>query len=336
MANIHGHRPRRGSLGYSPRKRARKMVPRITAWRKTEEPKLLDYPGYKAGMTHAYKIDDRPHALSRGKEILVPTTVIETPPVYVFGIRGYKQTPHGLKAVGEIWSEPAAHLERKLVLPKTKKKKKKQKKKKKEVDLSKADDIRLLICTQPHIVKLKKKPELMECGVGGTSIESKLEFAMGILGKEVTIDQVFNEGDFIDVISVSKAKGVQGVVKRWGVKIQNRKTNDARRHVGCIGPWTPHKTMWRVPFSGQMGNHSRTLLNKRVLKIGSAEEEDATPNGGFLNYGTLTSSYVLVKGSVAGPAKRLVRMRHAIRPPRHLPPGRPVITHVSLSSKQGG
>ena len=329
MVNISGHRPRRGSLGYSPRKRARKLVPRITAWRPTEETKLLDYPGYKAGMTHAYKIDDRPHALSRGREILVPATVIETPPVYVFGVRGYKKTQHGLKVIGEIWGEPPLHLERKLVLPK------KKKKKKKEADLSAADDIRLLVCTQPHLIKLKKKCEIMECGVGGTDAQSKLEFATSVLGKEVTVEQVFGEGDFIDVISVSKGRGTQGPVKRWGIKIQNRKTNDAQRHVGSIGPWKPHKTMWKVPFSGQMGSHSRTLLNKRLLKISSVADEDITPHGGFLNYGVLRTSYILVKGSVAGPSKRLVRMRHAIRPPRHLPPGKPVITHVSVSSKQG-
>ncbi|MBU7026847.1 MAG: 50S ribosomal protein L3 [Theionarchaea archaeon] len=330
MPNLRFHRPRRGSLGYSPRKRAQKMVPRVTAWRPIEETKLLDYPGYKAGMTHAYKIDDRPHALSRGKEVLVPATVIETPPVYIFGVRGYRRTPHGLEAIGEIWGDAPSHLEKKLVLSK-----KKKKKKKKKVDLSGADEIRLLVCTQPHLIKLKKKCEIMECGVGGKDVQSKLEFALNVLGKEITITDVFEEGDVIDVISVSKGKGTQGVIKRWGVKIQNRKTNDAQRHVGSIGPWKPHKTMWRVPFSGQMGNHSRTLLNKRLLKIDSADNEDITPNGGFLNYGVLRSSYVLIKGSVAGPTKRLVRMRHAIRPPRHLPPGKPVITHVSVSSKQG-
>ncbi|MGD2247996.1 MAG: 50S ribosomal protein L3 [Candidatus Methanofastidiosia archaeon] len=333
MANIKRHRPRRGSLGYSPRKRARDLVPRIKAWKDTDEPKLLDYPGYKAGMTHAYKIDDRPHALSKGKEIMVPTTVIETPPIHVWGVRGYKRTIHGLQTLGEIWDNNHPYLDRKLVLPKNKKKKKK--KKGKDVNLSKADDIRVLICTQPHLIKLKKTPDIMECGIGGETSEAKLEFALNILGKDLTIEQVFGEGDFIDVVSISKGKGTQGPVKRWGIKIQDRKTNDARRHVGCIGPWTPHKTMWRVPYSGQTGYHTRTIINKRLLKISSAQEDDATPAGGFLRYGVLRTSYVLVKGSVAGPAKRIVRMRHAVRPPRHLPPGKPVITHVSLSSKQG-
>jgi large subunit ribosomal protein L3 len=231
--------------------------------------------------------------------------------------------------MGETWENAHPYLKKKLVLPKEKKEKKK------EVDLSQADDIRLLVCTQPHLIKLKKKPEIMECGVGGKDTQSKLEFAMNVLGKDVTVSDVLTEGAFIDVISVTKGKGTQGVVKRWGVKIQDRKTNDARRHVGSIGPWKPHKTMWRVPFSGQMGYHTRTLINKRLLKIGSAQEDDVTPAGGFLNYGMLQASYVLVKGSVAGPAKRLVRMRHAIRPPRHVPPGKPIITHVSVSSKQG-
>lgn len=327
MANIKRHRPRRGSLGYSPRKRAKDMVPRIKAWKEIDTPKLLDYPGYKAGMTHAYKIDDRPHALSKGKEIMVPTTVIETPPIHIWGVRGYKDTIHGLQAMGEIWDNSYPYLERKLVLPK--------KKKKQDVDLSQADDIRILICTQPHLITLKKKPDIMECGLGGKTSEAKLEYAMDILGKDLTVDQIFDEGDFIDVKSVSKGKGTQGPVKRWGIKIQDRKTNDARRHVGCIGPWTPHKTMWRVPFSGQTGYHTRTIINKRILKIGSAQEDDATPDGGFLRYGVLRTTYVLVKGSVAGPSKRIVRMRHAIRPPRHVPPGKPVITHISLSSQQG-
>jgi large subunit ribosomal protein L3 len=327
--NVHYHRPRRGSLGYSPRKRAHTLVPRITAWKPTNKVKLLDYPGYKAGMTHAYKIDDRPHVLSKGKEVLVPATVIETPPVYICGIRGYQNTDNGLKVMGEIWADPIPPMERTLVLPKEKKKKKK------ELDLSTADEIRLLICTQPQLIKLKKKGEIMECGIGGTDTGAKLEYASGLLGKEVTIDQVFGEGDFIDVISVSKGKGVQGVIKRWGVKIQDRKVDDARRHVGSIGPWKPHKTLWRVPFSGQMGGHRRTALNKRLLKIGDVAEEDITPHGGFLKYGNLNTSYVLIKGSVAGPTKRLVRMRHAIRPPRHIPPGKPEITHVSISSMQG-
>ncbi|MBU7015323.1 MAG: 50S ribosomal protein L3 [Theionarchaea archaeon] len=333
MTNFKHRRPRRGSLGYSPRKRAKKLVPRVSAWKDTGEAKLLDYPGYKAGMTHAYKIDDRPHALSKGKEVLVPATVIETPPVYVFGIRGYKKTSSGLQAIGEVWSDNGhSHLGKRLVLNK---KKGKSKSKKKKVDFSGADDIRLLVCTQPHLIHLKKNPDIMECGIGGKDTTSKLEFAEGVLGKEITVDQVFGEGDFVDVVSVTKGKGTQGVIKRWGVKIQDRKTDDARRHVGCIGPWKPHKTLWRVPFSGQMGNHTRTALNKRLLKMGSVQDDDVTPKGGFINYGILRTSYVLVKGSVAGPSKRIVRMRQAIRPPRHLPPGKPVITHVSLSSKQG-
>lgn len=320
-------RPRRGSLGYSPRKRARRQVPRITAWRKENRLKLLDYPGYKAGMTHVYGIEDSPHSLRKGKEVMYPTTVIETPPVYVFGVRGYRKTPHGLKAMGEVWGNTPPHLERMLIMPK---------KKKKNPDLSAADDIRLLVCTQPHLIHLKKKPDIMECGVGGADLTARLDFAMSILGKEVTVDQVFDEGDFIDVVSLSKGKGTQGVIKRWGVKIQDRKTDDARRHVGTLGPWTPHKTLWRVPFSGQMGYHTRTVLNQRVLKISSSSQEGITPEGGFLNYGVVRTTYVLVRGSVAGPAKRLVRMRQAIRPPQHAPHGRPELTYISLASKQGG
>ncbi|MFQ6087416.1 MAG: 50S ribosomal protein L3 [Candidatus Methanofastidiosia archaeon] len=319
------HRPRRGSLAYSPRKRAKSQTPKIKRWKKIAEARVLDFPGYKAGMTHILKIDDRPYVLSSGKEIFVPCTIVETPPVYVCAVRAYKRTQKGLKVLGEIWAEFPSDLERVLIPPK----------KKKKFKFEDVDDVRVVVCTQPRLIKLKKKPELLECGLGGENVEEKLKYSLSILSKEITINDVFKEGDYIDVSSVTKGKGFQGVVKRWGVKIQSRKTNDMRRHVGSIGPWSPHKVMWTVPFAGQMGYQSRTEINKRILKINEAKHADVTPNGGFLNYGILRSYYALIKGSIPGPSKRLVRMRGAIRPPKHLSREPPRLTYISKASKQG-
>ncbi|MCH2645109.1 MAG: 50S ribosomal protein L3, partial [Candidatus Poseidoniaceae archaeon] len=64
------------------------------------------------------------------------------------------------------------------------------------------------------------------------------------------------------------------------------------------------------------------------------EEHSITPSGGFLHYGEVNSDYILIKGSVPGPAKRLIRFRDAMRSNEE--PQRYVITYVSTRSKQGG
>ena len=62
------HHPKRGSKGYSPRKRAKSEIPRFKSWPKREgEPKIQGFAGYKAGMTHAFVVDYRPkHHLETG------------------------------------------------------------------------------------------------------------------------------------------------------------------------------------------------------------------------------------------------------------------------------
>ena len=61
-------RPRRGSLAYSPRKRAKSQVPKYKSWPEYEgEPKLQGFAGYKAGMTHIIMVDDRKTSPSAGR-----------------------------------------------------------------------------------------------------------------------------------------------------------------------------------------------------------------------------------------------------------------------------
>jgi large subunit ribosomal protein L3 len=60
-----------------------------------------------------------------------------------------------------------------------------------------------------------------------------------------------------------------------------------------------------------------------------------TPEGGFVNYGILRNDYVIIKGSIPGPVKRLVRMRPAIRPKNQSQGQAPEISYISLESKQG-
>ena len=156
------------------------------------------------------------------------------------------------------------------------------------------------------------------------------------LGDTITVE-LFNDAAYVDVVGTSKGKGFQGVVKRWGIRIQYGKAVRAGkgRHVGSIGPWTPSRTMWTVAQAGQMGYHKRTEFNKKILKIASADEVDQiNPDGGFVKYGLVKNDYVLVKGSLPGPSKRLVILRQPIRP-NNKSEDMPQINYISTKSKQG-
>jgi large subunit ribosomal protein L3 len=179
----------------------------------------------------------------------------------------------------------------------------------------------------------KKKREIMEMKMGGDAKED-LEYAKEVLGKTIRAKDVFKEGDFLDATSVTRGKGTQGPVKRWGVAILHGKAKRSSkgRHVGAISPWKPSKVSWRAPQLGQTGYQQRTEYNKRILKIGENGAE-ITPNGGFIKYGIVTNDYVLLKGSVPGPKKRLVRMNHSIR--AHPKLTMPEIVLISRKSQQG-
>ncbi len=325
------HRPRRGSLAYSPRKRASRIVPRIRAWPECSETRLLGFAGYKAGMTHVVIVDDRKNSPTYGEEIVIPVTVLETPPMKVAGVRVYRKTTYGLEIAGEVWSDNLdSQLARRLQLPK----KSGDAEKLKELDG--IAEVRVITYTQPYLITgvPKKVPDVMEYKVGG-DVESALDYAISKLGNEVKVGEVYSEGAIVDVLSITKGKGFQGPVKRWGVITLDAKHARSSKHrrVGCLGPWNPHHIRWTVPQAGQMGFHQRTEYNKRVIKIGENGEE-ITPVGGFPHYGVVRSNYMLIAGSVPGCVKRLVRVRDAIRPPKAQYDGVNLI-YVSTTSKQG-
>ncbi|WP_456468838.1 50S ribosomal protein L3 [Archaeoglobus sp.] len=327
------HRPRRGSLAFSPRKRAKSIVPRVRSWPECEKARMQGFAGYKAGMTHVVMIDDRKNSPTYGEEIVVPVTVIETPPMKVAAVRVYRKTQYGMQIAAEVWSDNLdVFLDRRLNLPK----------KAPDVDKLKAavengaSEVRVVTYTQPYLITgvPKKVPDVMEHKIGG-DVEEALEYAISKLGNEVAVSEVFEEGAMIDVISITKGKGFQGPVKRWGVITLDAKHARSSKHrrVGNLGPWNPHHVRWTVPQAGQMGFHQRTEYNKRLIKIGENGEE-ITPKGGFLHYGVIRTQYVLVTGSVPGSVKRLVRMRDAIRPPKAQFDGVNIV-YVSTASKQG-
>jgi large subunit ribosomal protein L3 len=250
----------------------------------------------------------------------------------VAAIRLYENTPYGLKTKGEVWSgKLEKELEKRLPIPK----KYDPKEAWKRMDKKNADDVRLLVYTQPKKVSgiPKKVPDLMEVRIGGGTIEEKLRYARGKLGKELKFKDFTDEGEMLDVASITKGKGFQGHIKRWGVKLLTRKNRKHRRMIGTLGPWHPSYVRSTVPQAGQMGYHQRTEYNKRVLKIGEKGEE-ITPNGGFVRYGDVRNEYVVLHGSIPGPTKRLVRFRDAVRF-HGIKVEKPEITYISTESKQG-
>jgi large subunit ribosomal protein L3 len=294
---------------------------------------MLGFMGYKAGMTHIHMIEDRPGAMTLGKETAHPATILDVPPILVFAIRAYTKDQYGLHTLTEAWmANPPKDFDRALVLPE--KFNTEDNLKKIQENIDNIAEFRLLAATQPRLAAVpKKKPDIMEIKVDGGSIPEQLEYAKGLLGKNVSITDVFKEGHYMDTIAVTKGKGFQGPVKRWGIKLLPRKSRKTKRGVAAIGPWKPARVLYTVPRAGQMGYHQRTEYNKRILKIG-VDGKDITPRGGFINYGEVKGTYIIVDGSLPGPAKRLVRLRAPMRPPKKVPDSPPNITYVSLESMQ--
>ncbi|MFX0068218.1 MAG: 50S ribosomal protein L3 [Promethearchaeota archaeon] len=329
------HRPKSGSLAYLPRGRAARHVGRVRNWPEHDgEPTILGFAGYKAGMTHVILVDERPESPYYGHELIRAVTVLDSPPLTVCGIKGYKRTQYGLKTLGEVWApELSSDLKRTLPVPK-------------EYDsdgaleklsenLNGFAEIRAIMHTQPRLAAVPtKRPAVFENMIGGGTIQDRFEYIKNLLGKEVKIRDILKEGNYVDVIAITKGKGFQGPVKRWGIKILPRKSRKTKRGVGAIGPWHPARVMYSVPRAGQMGYHQRVEVNKRILKIGE-DGKEISPAGGFLQYGIIKGPYVIIEGTLPGPVKRLIRLRYPIRTPTEVAEKPPEISIVSTSSKQG-
>ena len=325
----HGsHRPRRGSMGFWHRKRASRIYPRIKAWPEISKPIPVAFVGYKVGMTHVFRIEENKNSHLAGMEVFTPVTIVEVPPIKVLGIRLYKKTSDGYKALTDIIPEVNDKVARKIKNIKPSETKVEDA----EKLLDQVARIKLIIHTQPWLAGIRKKtPEVLEIPLGG-DVKSAWEYAKNVLGKEITIKDVFQEGEYIDVISVTKGKGFEGVVKRFGVKIYPRpyKTDKKARAVQSKGAWGMRKIFPTTPFPGQMGFHRRTELNKLILKI-SDNPNEINPKSGWPHYGIVRSTWIAIKGSVGGAIKRLIVLRKSIRNPEKILPVK--VTYVSLMNK---
>jgi large subunit ribosomal protein L3 len=116
------------------------------------------------------------------------------------------------------------------------------------------------------------------------------------VGDSVGIE-LFEDVRYVDVTAVSKGKGFQGVVKRWGFG-GGRRTHGSKFHrePGSTGQSTyPHKTFKNVKLPGRMGREQVTTLSQRLVRVDGEQK------------------LLLIQGSVPGVNKGLVLVRKAVK-----------------------
>ena len=333
--------PRHGSLGFLPRKRAKRQRGRVRSFPKddpTKAPHLTAFMGYKAGMTHILREANKPGSKLHQKEVVEAVTIIETPPIVIVGLVGYVETPRGLKALSTLWAQHLSEECKRRFYRNWVQSKKKAFTKyaaKFETNTAKVlqrikkycSVIRVLVHTQTQLLGLKqKKANIMEVQINGGSLTEKVDYAYKHFEQKVSVDQVFQQNEMIDTIGVCKGKGFNGVVRRWGVKLLPRKTHRGRRKVACIGSWHPSRVKFSVPRAGQLGYHHRTEVNKKIYRIGKGDdpkngstdqdvtEKQITPLGGFPHYGVIKNDFLMLKGAIVGTKKRVITLRKSLHP----------------------
>ncbi|MBR9701583.1 50S ribosomal protein L3 [Candidatus Pacearchaeota archaeon] len=306
--------PRKGSLQFWPRKRAAKFLPRVN-WNAINSGKnIKGFICYKAGMASAHVRDNTSDSMTKGKDMAIPVTILECPPMKIFSVRFYKNN----KVMSEVLSENLdKELKRKVKVPKKKGKsvddiidarKTQSASSSDESDTKIYDDVQIIFYSVVKQTGLKKKPDLSEIGLVG-SIEDKIKFVKENLGKEISVLDVLEKGQLVDLRGLTKGQGFQGPVKRFGIKLKRAKSEKGRRRPGSIGPWHPARVTFRVPMAGQLGMFTRVVYNNNVVDIGKADGKFTN----IKNYGNVKTDYIVVKGSVQGPAKRQLLITAPVR-----------------------
>lgn len=279
----------------------------------TEKSSLLGFAGFKAGGIHILTVDDREKTPNFGKQLLNAATVIATPPIKIIGIRGYTRDLYGQHAIFDVYAKDLPkELSRKFDAKST------------DDGISKAasllesaSDVMAIVAISPNSIGLGQKvPFVFEVAVSGKDPRSQYDYVKSLLGREIRNSDVFQIGQNIDVFGITRGKGIEGPITRFGVKRKQHKSRKSVRAVGTLGPISPAVVMYTVARQGQRGFHQRTEYNKRILIISNTDKDaqnSINPPGGFKHFGLVKGDYIVVRGSVPGVPKRLVKMRQPIR-----------------------
>ena len=314
-----GHRkysaPRRGSMAFYPRVRARSLESRIRTWSdpKLEKSSLLGFAGYKVTNLNVLSVDDREKTPNYAKNLMNSSTLIATPPLKIIGIRAYAETAYGKNAIFDAFAKDNdKYLSRKASFTY-----KEGKLDEINAHIDKIKHVVAIVSSYPATASLsQKKPFVWEIPIGGKDTKTKIDYVVSNFGKQVNIKDVFETGQFIDISAITRGKGIEGPITRFGVKRKQHKSRKSVRALGTLGPISPAVVTYTVPRQGQRGFHQRTEYNKRILIISNFEKDNdfkINPEGGFEHFGMIKNDYIIVKGTVPGVTKRLVTMRFPIR-----------------------
>ncbi len=146
-------------------------------------------------------------------------------------------------------------------------------------------------CTKPmkgHFAKANTTPKRYLSEFSRFEEGSKKSF-----GEVLTCD-VFSEGEYVDVVGISKGKGFQGVVKRHGFGGVGDKTHgqhDRLRAPGSVGASSyPSRVFKGLRMAGRTGGRRVKIQNLQILKV------------------IVEKNLVLVKGSVPGPKGSILKL----------------------------
>ncbi len=260
----------------------------------TDEPSLAAVLGIKVGMGHAIITDDREGTPNFGKPLFVPYTVIALPPLHVVDARIYGFYDGYKINLGKLTDT---------------------------VDLSKINEVRALVNVIPKEAGFsQKKPYTLEIPISGKDIKADVDYVRKIVNQTLQPKDIVSKWSYVDVIGVTKGKGFQGPVKRFGIKRKQHKARKSVRAVGTIGPWHPASVMYTVPRAGQMGYQRRTIYNLRILGVSKEP-------GVQLPFKKITSDYIVLMGSVQGPKGRPLLLRKSVRINKEFKP--PSILYIS-------
>lgn len=313
-----GHRkhsqPRRGSLAYLPRGRAKSMEARIRTWPQEEgdQPKLLAHAGFKAGCIRIASIDDRDKTPNFGKQLVSLGTVVVTPPIVIIGVRGYSKDRYGIDSSFDVYAKELPKELPRLFTAKSDEKSLERA----EKSLGRINEVFAIAAILPRQAGIdQKKPYVFEIAVKGGDIPKQFAFVKDLLGKEVKVDQVFQKGADVDIAAITKGKGIEGPIARWGVKKKQHKSRKSVRALGTLGPISPATIMYTVPRAGQRGFHQRTQYNNRIMIMSNTQNSEfkINPSGGFKHFGLVEGDFVVIRGSIPGTYRRLVKLRAPMR-----------------------
>jgi large subunit ribosomal protein L3 len=278
-----------------------------------EKSSLLGFAGYKVTNLNVLSVDDREKTPNYGKNFMNSSTLIATPPLKIIGIRAYAETAYGKNAILDAFAKDND----KYLSKKASFKYKEGKLDEINAHIDKIKHVVAIVSSYPATASLsQKKPFVWEIPIGGKDTKTKIDYVISNFGKQVNIKDVFETGQFIDISAITRGKGIEGPITRFGVKRKQHKSRKSVRALGTLGPISPAVVTYTVPRQGQRGFHQRTEYNKRILIISNSEKDNdfkINPDGGFEHFGMIKYDYIIVKGSVPGVPKRLVKMRFPIR-----------------------